>query len=178
MEIIGYAIVFGLVLVVGGYTIFLFMVLVGAIAGAPFIPTNKKTTKKMVEAVGIKEGDVVYDLGSGDGRLIFEAADKGAQAYGIEIGRFNHLYARLKQKALSKKGNLIRANLFKVDLSDADVVFIYLLPKLMDKVEKKLEQELKPGTRVVSHGFKFSKREPTKHISRDDGAGAVYIYEF
>jgi SAM-dependent methyltransferase len=178
MQIIGWIIVFLIFIGCLSFISYLVVVMFGVVAGAPFIPSDKKTLKRMLEVIDIKPGTVTYDLGSGDGRFVFELAKLGADSRGIEISPFVYCYARIRQFIFSAGGKLIRANVYNVDLSEADIIFTYLLPKMMDKIEPKLIRELKPGTLLVSHGFKFSNRQPIKSFSRQNGLGSVYIYQF
>lgn len=142
----------------------LISILHGGFYGAPYVPTNSKTYKKMIKAAKIKEGDKIYDLGSGDGRLVFAAAEKGAKATGIEINFFVHWLAKINKFAFRRKGNLIRGNIWKKDIGDADIVFCYLLPSLMGKIQEKFNNELKKGCVVVSHAFPLPEWEIIEHI--------------
>jgi len=136
----------------------------------------------MIELAHIQEGDIVYDLGSGDGRLLFLSADKGAAAIGFEINPLLVFWTWL-QKTLSlryKTGfnpvNHVTVrwnNFWNVNLSNADVVFIYLLPWRMEKLKKKLLSELKPGALVVSNSFIF----PQWKVLRSDEKTHVYVFE-
>jgi SAM-dependent methyltransferase len=116
-----------------------------SLSAAPWLPTRKKETERMINLANLKSGDVVYDLGCGDGRLLLAARKKvpGIKIVGAEISFLLYLIARLRIK------NILFKNLFKVDLSKADVVFIYLLPKCYEQLKAKLSAELKPGSRVV-----------------------------
>jgi predicted RNA methylase len=123
--------------------------------------------------VGTK--DVVYDLGSGDGRLLWLAAREfGAHAVGIEIDPFRYLWTKLMIhiKGLKDQVVIIRADFFKVDLSAASVVTAYLLRDTNRKLMEKLEQELTPGTRVVSRKYIF----PDWDLIAEDPIEELYVY--
>jgi len=162
-----------------GYILGIMGIIHGAIFGsAPFVPSNKKTLRKLIAAAEIKKGEIVYDLGSGDGRIVFAAADKGAIATGIELSFIVYWYAKFKKWLFKRKGTLIRANMFQYNLSKADIIFCYLLPKAMKKLEKKLEKELKSGTKIICHAFKVPHWKLFKKINynRKNNRGSIWIY--
>lgn len=145
---------------------------------APFLPTPKKTTEKMFDVAKVKPGEVVYDLGCGDGRFVRIASRKyQARAIGIELNPLVYAYAKLL--SLGKKNETILFQDFiKRDLSDADVIMCYLLPPTMRKLEIKLEQEAKKGTRIISHGFQFKNWKPIETILPDKKEyGKIYVFE-
>ena len=144
--------------------------------GAPWAPTRKEAVQKMLSIAKIKPGEVVYDLGSGDGRILFEAVlVHKAKAVGIEIDpvRFLWTYIMIRLLRLNDQVKLIYGNFFKTDLKNADIVTCYLLPETNIKLEQKLKNELKPGTRVVSNLFVF----PNLKMIRKDEENNVYLYE-
>jgi hypothetical protein len=126
----------------------------------PFIPTPQRVVPRMVAMA--QEGDIVYDLGAGDARTLIAAVRSrpGIKAIGIEfvptvwlLGQFRILLSR--QPVQLRLGNILHAN-----LRDADCIFLYLIPSLMQKLEKKFDQEVKPGTRVITYAFSFPDRTP------------------
>jgi predicted RNA methylase len=144
--------------------------------GAPWVPTPRNVVHLMLTMAEVGPGDVVYDLGCGDGRLVVAAArDYGARAVGIEIDPLRYLWCRLRI-ALSGLGDRVRivyGDLFAQDLSEADVVTCYLLQATNDRLEGKLERELRPGTRVVSNTFTFAKL----HLVRQNARAHLYLYD-
>lgn len=120
----------------------------------------------MVSLAHLKPGMIVYDLGSGDGRVLVEAAKRGAKPVGVEMNPFLVLLCRLK------KLNVRWQNLWNADISEAQVVFVYLLPHHMNKLERKLKKELKPGSLIVSNSFIF----PHWNILRKDEKNHVYVF--
>ncbi len=144
--------------------------------GAPWVPTSKELVNKILSISELKPAETLYDLGSGDGRLVIAAArDFGARAVGIEIDPFRVLYSRLRisQLRLSGKAKIIRSNFFNIDLRDADVVIVYLLQETLDKLQYKLEMELtKPNCRVVSVVFRFKGWE----VIKSDQEARIYVY--
>jgi predicted RNA methylase len=126
-----------------------------------FVPTPEEVVDVMLKVAKVTKNDVVYDLGSGDGRIPIAAAKQyGARAVGIDIDpvRIGEANANLKEAAATDSGLLSRVrflnqDLFTANISEATVVTLYLLPSLNIKLIPKLNKELKPGTRVVSHAF-------------------------
>ncbi len=149
---------------------------------APYIPTPQVIVEKMLEAAQIKPGETVYDLGSGDGRIVITAAKRyGAKAVGVELSEELHRSTaeRVRQMGLTEKVKLIHGNLLDVDLSDADVVTIYLLTSSNDRLRPNLEKYLKPGARVVSNDFEirgWKAREVVK-IAAGSTTHSIYVYE-
>ncbi len=150
---------------------------------APYYPTPEIIVDKMLRFGEVKPGEKVYDLGSGDGRIVIMAARKfKANAVGVE---FDHslckqsadLIAKLK---LSASAHIVEGDLLLQDYSDADLLTVYLLPVSNDKVTPMLEKQLKKGTRIVAHDFEFSAWKPEKiQDIDDDGEGRshrLYLY--
>ena len=131
----------------------------GLIAQTPdihYVPTPDAVVSAMLDLAGVTGADLVYDLGSGDGRIVIEAARKyGARAVGIELDpELNKKAARNAEKAgVGGKVTFVRADFFKTDLSDASVVTLFLSPSINARLQPKFRRELKPGTRIVSHRF-------------------------
>jgi cyclopropane fatty-acyl-phospholipid synthase-like methyltransferase len=124
--------------------------------GAPWVPTSYKTIRKMLKMAKVKPGEMVYDLGCGDGRIVIEAARSfGAKSVGIEIDPIRFLWTkgRILFLGLSGKVRVLLGNFFKINISDADVVTIYLLQETNVKLIDKFMAELRPGTRIVSNTF-------------------------
>jgi len=139
---------------------------------APLIPLPKDTIRKMLKLAKVGKGDVVYDLGSGDGRvLIIAAKEFHAKAVGIEKNRLMDLFSRwiITKNKLQNRIKIIRGDIFKENLRDADIVLMYLSHKLTQKLKSKFEKELKKGTRIVSAshhvvGWKEIKKLRTGHF--------------
>ena len=121
-----------------------------------YVPTPDAVVHAMLDAAQVTSADVVYDLGSGDGRIVIEAARKyGARAVGIELDpELNKTATKNAQKAgVSGRVSFVRADFFKTDLSEATVVTLFLSPNINARLQPKLRRELKPGARIVSHRF-------------------------
>ena len=145
------------------------------IIGAAFIPTPHKIVDKMLELAEVKEDDILYDLGSGDGRIIIEAADKyKAKAIGIEVDPLRVLWSRTKirYKNIHERARIIWGNFFKTDLCEASVITIYQGQGINNKPIEKLENELKPGTRIVSYSFTFDGWTPVN----EESDSSIYLY--
>jgi SAM-dependent methyltransferase len=143
--------------------------------GAPWVPTPMSKVRKMLEMAEVGPGNLVYDLGCGDGRIIVTAARRyGAQAVGIEIDPLRYLWCQMLITVLGlrERVRVVYGSFFRQDLSDADVVTCYLLQSTNEELEGKLKQELDPGTRVVSNSFTF----PRLHLLRRDGEAGIHLY--
>lgn len=135
----------------------------------PYVPTPQVVVDKMLEVAGVTKNDVVYDLGSGDGRIVITAAKKyGVRGVGVDIDpeRVKEANANAAQAGVTDRVKFIEQDLFKTDLKEATVVTLYLLPEVNLRLRPKLLQELKPGTRVVSHAFDMGDWRPdqTLHV--------------
>ncbi|MFB6274211.1 MAG: cyclopropane-fatty-acyl-phospholipid synthase family protein [Salinibacter sp.] len=129
----------------------------------PYVPTSTPVVNRMLKMANVDKNDVVYDLGSGDGRIVIQAAKQyGARGVGIEIDPDLVRKARrnAREAGVSDLVEFRKADLFKTDLSEATVVTMYLLPSVNLKVRPKLFKELEPGTPVVSHDFDMGKWIP------------------
>ena len=129
---------------------------------APFMPTKEEKINKGLNLAGLKKGETFYELGSGDGRVVFAASKIGAKAFGIEQSWLRIWYSQIKSALGHNKAKFIHGNIFKKDLSGADVIFIYLLPKGVQKLKPKLQNELKKGSRVITQDYHFQDWKPTK----------------
>jgi SAM-dependent methyltransferase len=131
----------------------------------PFVPTPPEVVDRMLEMAQVKSGDVIYDLGSGDGRIVIQAAKRyGVKGVGIEIDA--QLVQRAKNNAFKEKvEHLVEFRLqdaLTVDISPATVVTLYMLPEFNAKLRPIFEKQLKPGSRVVSHDFEIQGWVPDK----------------
>ena len=123
-----------------------------------YTPTRHNVAEAMLRLAAVSKDDVVYDLGSGDGRLpILAAQIHGARGVGIEIdpSLVARARANARESGVSDRVTFIEGDFFNADISDATVVTLYLSTSLMGEIEPKLKSELRPGTRIVSHQFWF-----------------------
>jgi SAM-dependent methyltransferase len=139
------------------------------IAG-PYVPTPWVIVDAMLKLADIGPGDVVYDLGSGDGRLVITAAKRyGAHGVGVE---YQKELVDLATRSAAAEGvadrvKFLHGDLFEAGIKDASVVMLYLLPSSVTRVATKLRAELRPGTRIVSHDYPLSPWPPDKKVSMD-----------
>ena len=139
--------------------LFIIFVLVGGtfayagLRGAPWLPTKARDIERIFSTVEIKPGQTFYDLGCGDGRLLFLAAEKGAFGIGYEISFLPYLIAQVR-RIFSKQRKKIKIHFrdfWNADLRDADVVYLFAQPQYMEKLKLKLEREMKPGSVALSY---------------------------
>ncbi len=131
----------------------------------PFVPTPPEVVDEMLRLAGLKPGDVLYDLGCGDGRIVIAAAKRyGVKALGIDIDpvRIQESEENAVQAGLEGKVKFIQQDLFEADFHDATVVTMYLLTSVNLRLRPKLLSELRPGTRLVSHSFDMGEWRPDK----------------
>lgn len=175
VSLIGILYVFDLSWIHPGFILVILSLLIlpglyAAIIGGPFVPSNRKRHKAMISLADLTDNDILYDIGCGDGRLVFSAAPYVKKAIGYELSIPLYLFAKLK--SLFKKRSEIRyGNIWKQDYKDADVIFCYLLPASMKRFYKEIWPTLKPGTRVISNAFQIHDLKPAK---KDD---KVYLYK-
>jgi precorrin-6B methylase 2 len=143
----------------------------------PYVPTSPEVVDKMLEMAQVGPRDVVYDLGSGDGRIVITAAKKyGAKGIGVDIDpqRVREAKANAMAAGVTDKVTIKQGDLFNLDISQATVVTLYLLPNVNIKLRPKLWDELKPGTRVVSHNYHMGDWKPDQVA--EVGDHAVYLW--
>jgi SAM-dependent methyltransferase len=172
---LSFVVLFGLALLI----MTLVSMLSYVMGGAPFIGTSKGLTRKIVKLAGIQPGEYVYDLGCGDGRFLIEANKTyGATAIGIEISPVIWALARLTVWIHGANVVLHCVNLKNYDFSDADVIFCYLVPDMLEMLAKRFDR-LKPGSRIISRRFEIPERQAIKCIKIRKGFGAetIYIYQ-
>jgi SAM-dependent methyltransferase len=143
-----------------------------------YVPTPYEAVEAMLKVAKVGKDDVVYDLGSGDGRIPIMAVQKynAARAIGIDINpeRINEAQANLKTAGVGDRVRFLNEDLFEAKISDATVVTLYLLPSLNLKLLPKLLAELKPGTRIVSHAFDMGSWKPQQTLNAN--GSTVYFW--
>jgi SAM-dependent methyltransferase len=148
----------------------------------PFVPTPQDIVERMLELAQVKPGDVVYDLGSGDGRIVITAAKKyGVKATGFEIDP--ELIARsqesIKREGLQHLAEIRDQDIRTVDLSPATVLTMYLLPDVNLMLRPNIQKQLRPGSRVVSHDFSMGDWKPDVEQTvqaKNGGAHKLYVW--
>lgn len=132
---------------------------------APFVPTPLPVIRQMLTLAELKPGEVFFDLGCGDGRTVMMAAkDFGARAVGVEMREdlVKKALGSVYEQSLQNRVTLVNGDMFGVDLSSADVVFLYLTTSANEKIRPKLDTELKRGVRIVSHDYEVVGWNPAK----------------
>ena len=155
--------------------IFMIWIVWSTAVGAPWLPTPKSKVRKMPEFADVQDGDIVYELGSGDGRIIIMAEKEfGAESVGIEADPIRYRWSKLmiRRHRLGSKVKVLRGNFFNFNISDASVVTLYLGVGANNKLREKLADELKTGTRIVSHHFVLKDWDLVEYDKEQD----IYKY--
>ncbi len=148
----------------------------------PYVPSPPGVVRKMLEIAGAGPEDVVYDLGCGDGRILITAVKEFGvkRAVGVEIREdlVKEARRRVASEGLEDRIEIIHGDMFEVDIGEATLVTLFLLTSVNDELAPKLERELKPGTRVVSHEFQITSWKPTvmATIYDDMTSHNIYLY--
>jgi len=136
----------------------------------PYVPTPRMIVDEMLKLADIRSDDVVYDLGSGDGRLVITAAKRfGARGVGVELQTELVEMAGIgaKHEGVADRVKFVQGDLFQADIRPASVVMLYLLPRYVTRLVPRLRAELRPGTRIVSHDYPLAPWPPDKELSMD-----------
>jgi SAM-dependent methyltransferase len=170
-----------IILLIYGLSLLLFIlillwILVPALHGLPPVSTNPERIRKALKLANLQQDEVLYDLGAGDGRVLFiSARDFGAKAIGIEVGPIQCalIWLRAVASGLDKNVHVRWENFYKADLGEADIVFVYATSKEVLRLASHLEQQMKPGSRLISISADFPEWEPSVVDQRD----LIFIYE-
>lgn len=149
-----------------------------ATIGAPIAVTSKNGIRKIAEKLKLKPGDNFYELGAGTGRVMIGIAKaSNAKVIGFELSPIFYWITLINLKINKVKNyKLYFKNFFTVDLNEADAVFCFLMPKTLEKIKKKFQTELKPGTRIISYAFAINGWAPFAVI-KEDRELPIYFYE-
>jgi cyclopropane fatty-acyl-phospholipid synthase-like methyltransferase len=143
-----------------------------------FVASPQSVVDAMLELAHVTAADVVYDLGSGDGRIPITAAQRyGARAVGVEIdpALVRESNSRLAKSGVADRVRFVNEDLFDADIGDATVVTVFLLPRVLDRLLPKLRRELRPGARIVSHQYHFGDEWPPEE-TRDVYGLTIYLW--
>ena len=142
----------------------------------PFVPTQQKVVEKMLDMARVGPRDVVYDLGSGDGRIVIAAAKRGARGVGVDIDpqRIREAKENARAARVDDRVKFVQGDLFQADIAEATVVTLYLLSSVNQRLRPKLLAELRPGTRIVSHAFDMGDWHP--QATEQVGGTTVYYW--
>ena len=141
--------------------------------GAPYVPTLRQTRCNALEILALKPGQTLYELGSGDGSLMSEAAAKGLNVVGYELNPLLVLVSKIRTWHYRKQVRVVWSNFWKADLSQADGIFVFQMDRSMKKLESKIIKEANGRpVKVASHAFKIPAKKPAKKL------GAVFLYVY
>jgi len=132
---------------------------------APYVPSPPQVVQRMLNLAELRAGEVFFDLGAGDGRAVIMAAkDFGARAVGVELREdlAKRALSTVYEQSLQDRITIVNSDMFHVDLTSADVVFLYLTTSANEKIRPKLETELKKGVRIISHDYEVVGWKPLK----------------
>lgn len=133
-----------------------------AFIGAPFVPTPLEAVRKALDMVDLKPGDRLLDAGCGDGRVVIEAARRGAKATGYELSPFVWLVAKINVWRSRSAGKILLGNAFKKDLSEYDVIFLFLMPKTLPNFFKEMQKKARQGAKIITYAFPLENLKPEK----------------
>ena len=142
------------------------------LVGAPYVPTLKKSRSAALDLLGLKTGQTLYELGSGDGAMLVEAAKRGLNVVGYELNPFLFAVSWLRVKRY-KNAKVHLGDFWRADLSKADGVYVFLIDRFMARLDKKISREVKgKKIKLVSHAFAIPGKKPAKKT----GAMLLYVY--
>ncbi len=154
--------------------------LYAGLRAAPWLPVFKKDIGRIIKLAGLREGEVAIDLGSGDGRIIVALANNtpARRIVGYEVSLIPYIWSRLRVLFLGlwRKVEISYGDFFNRQLGAADVVFCFLTPMAMKRLQPKFERELRPGTRVISYSFHIPHWKPISKDQPDDYSMPIYKY--
>ncbi len=155
--------------------IFIFLIILGGLFDAPFLPTPKKDFKKIGDLINPPKGSTVYDLGSGTGELLFYLNKKyGTRGVGIEISPFLYLFSKLKARSV-KDVDIIYGNFHHKDISNADTVYMFLTSAAADKAKKEILPKMKKGSFLLVSGNEAEGLVPLRSF-KEKGKQSYYLY--
>jgi precorrin-6B methylase 2 len=148
----------------------------------PYVPTSRDVIAVMLRLARLREGQSVYDLGAGDGRVLCAAthACPGIRATGVELVLTIWLLGWIRTRLTGRTVRFRLGDALKQDVRDADVIFVYMMPQFLQKLGERFDVQLRKGTAVISHSFRFPGREPVEQIVVQKllGPHTVYRYEW
>lgn len=141
--------------------------------GAPYLPTRRNQAAQALDMLNLRAGDVFVDLGSGDGAVLIEAAERGLRCYGYELNPFVWMASKIRTRRYGSRVTIYCRNFWNNPLpKDTKGIFVFLLDKYMVKLDKKLTNELEKNSRLVSYTFQIPHKKPRRSVN------ALYLYEY
>ncbi|PJC36686.1 hypothetical protein CO046_04700 [Candidatus Peregrinibacteria bacterium CG_4_9_14_0_2_um_filter_53_11] len=145
----------------------------------PYVPSAKKTVKRLLELAELRPGMTLMDLGCGDGRVVVEAAKhEGVKAIGFEIAPLMYLMALINNLFTGRRADIRFENIFNADLHSADIIICYLFPGAMARLDEKIKKECKKGTVIISNTFSFPGRDPVSILPADPHNRMPKVYSY
>ena len=142
------------------------------LVGAPYVPTLSAQRQQALDLLDLKKGQVMYELGSGDGSVLKDAAERGLIAVGYELNPILVVISWLRTRRYGRSVKVRWGNFWRTDLGKADGIFVFLLDRYMDDLDKKIKKEGKPGVRLVSNAFKIGGHKAAAK------KGPMYLYTY
>lgn len=178
LTILYFILVFAILIFIVFVAVYMIGLIYSSFKGSPYVPTKRKIVQNILKRAGLKKGYRFIDIGCGDGRIVEEAVSTfGASGVGIDINPLLILRARIRAK-LKKLKNIkyITGDIKKLDLSNYNMIYVFLMPKFIEEISLQLEKALLNKTIIISHGFKVNKLQ--KHLKRivADKSFPTYIY--
>ncbi len=167
------------VVIAFGILVWMLFMLAGEYLGAAYVPTEQKEIEEILEKLNLKPGAIFYDLGSGDGRVVFTAAEKyKVKGTGIEINPWLILWSRLTAARKNlKEIKFLRKNFWQMNLAHADCVYFYQSPKAAERLGEKMQKQGKPGAIIVSKAFEIKKMKNKQIREQIINERKYYIYK-
>lgn len=146
-------------------------------SAAPWVPCRADDVERIIKLANVTPGKKIYEIGCGDGRILFEAAKRGAHASGCEISLIPYLIAKIRILfTRGPKPKISYENLWNVSLKECDLVIVFLTPKVMEKLRAKLERELKPDAQVLCYVFPMHAWKPVQ-MEKPPQRFGIYLYQ-
>jgi len=164
-------------IVMGIGMLFLLSFAYAAVSGAPWVPTWKRDIDRLERVLALHSGEHFVELGCGDGRVVLELTKRsGALGIGVELSLMQFIAAQVRRMwQRTPNAYILLQNIFSHDLSNANAVYLFLMPETYEKLRPKFEKELRPGTRVVSYVWPIPGWEPA-YVDKLEGAPNLYLY--
>lgn len=180
LTILYFTLIFIILIFIILVAVYLTGLIYSSVKGSPYVPTKRKIIQNILKQAGLKKRQSFIDIGCGDGRVVEEAvAGFGAAAIGIDINPL--LIFRARFRALLKPQSNLRgyfvANIIDYDLSNFDIVYVFLMPELIEKISNQLKAALLKKSTIISHGFKVNKLEKYLKKVVADKSFPTYIYK-
>lgn len=172
--------VFAVLIFLIGLSVFTISLIWSGIMGAPYVPSSEKEIKEILKKANLKKGQRFVELGSGDARTVrWAVKEYGVKGSGIDINPVLTFWAKLLSRFQKiKQIDLHTGNIYHVDLRKADVIYVFLMPEMLTKLQKKFESELRDNVLIISHGFAIAYLEPMREDIRNHKPFSTYYYRY